>query len=251
MSYQAGDTYPATITVRDENAAPADPATLTLKVRDPAGTVTAFLYPATPIVRDSVGEYHADVTVTGPGMWVVQWSTTSPAQVEGVQIAVAAAPATVVTFATLDELALRLGKASTADLTAAQAAQGRMLLELVTGLIVDACDRDDTWAATYTPIRREVRAVCLEATARILQNPSGARSESETIGQYQHSSSYTDSAHGLSLTDNEILMCRRAIIGTTSGSAALESVLNTGYVPIDPDVDIYDWLDPVYPPPVL
>lgn len=249
MSYQAGDTYPATITVRDEDSELTDPTTLTLKVRTPAGVVTPYLYPAAPTVRDSVGVYHADVELTTPGMWVIQWATTQPAQVEGVQVYAAAAPTAAVTFATLDELALRLGKTGSGDLTAAQSAQGAMLLELVTGLIVDAVDRDDTWAATYSPVRRELRAVTLEAVARVMQNPSGARSESETLGQYQHSASYTDHAHGLELTEAEARMCRRAVIGQTSGSACLQSTLNTGYVPPDPDVDIYDWLDPVYPPP--
>lgn len=248
MSYQTGDTYSATLTVRSSTGVLTDPATLTLKVRDPAGTVTTSTYPASPIVKDGTGEYHADIALTGVGMWVIEWSTTSPAQVEGVQVSVAGAPSAAITFATLDELALRLGTTGASELTAAQAAQGHMLLELVTGLIIDAVDRDDTWAATAV-IRRELRAVCLEATARVMQNPSGARSESEQLGQYQRSASYTDHAHGLELTDAEIRMCRRAVIGQVSGSAYLESVLATGYVPPDPDVDVYDWVDPVYPPP--
>lgn len=246
MSYQAGDTYPATVTVRDEDGALTDPSTLTLKVRDHEGTITTYLYPATPIVRDSIGEYHADVVLTDGGMWALQWSTTAPAQVEGVQVHVSPAPIAVA-FATIDDLALRLGRDT---FTAAETAQAAMLLELVTGLIIDACDRDDAWAATYTPVRRELRAVCLEAVARVMQNPFGARAQSETLGQYSYSSSYTDGAHGLTLTDNEVLLCRRAVIGATSGSATLRALLPRRTTD-DPAVDIYDWLDPVYPAPWL
>lgn len=247
MSYQAGDTYPATVTVRDDTGALADPTTLTLKIRDHEGTITTYLYPAAPIVRASIGEYSAAVVLTDPGMWALQWSTTAPVQTEGVQVHVSPAPIAVA-FATIDDLALRLGKAE--PFTAAETGQAQMLLELVTGLIVDACDRDDTWAATYTPVRRELRAVCLEAVARVMQNPTGARNESETLGQWSHQSSYTDGAHGLTLTDNEVLLCRRAVIGTTSASATLRALLPRRTTD-DPAVDIYDWLDPVYPAPWL
>lgn len=224
MSYQAGDTYPATVTVRDAAGALTDPDALTLKVRDQAGTVTSYVYDDDAIiVRDSLGEFHADVPLDAAGMWVISWETSNEEQVEGVQVAVSAAPTAGVTFATLAELALRLGHASPDDMTAAQRAQGQMLLELVTGLIVDAVDKTDTWASTLYPIHRALRAVCLEATARVMQNPSGMSSESETLGAYSHTMRYESTgnaqASGLALTDEEVRMCRRAVWGTVSGSS--------------------------------
>lgn len=218
MSYQAGDTYPATITIRDETAALTDPTTLTLKVRDGDGTITTYLYPISPIVRDSVGEYHADIPMATSGMWAVQWSTTSPAQVEGVQVWVSPEPTATITLATLDELALRLGYTP-------NAAEATMLLEMATGLIVDAVGRDEEWLSTLAPIPTVLRAICLEMVARVLANRTSARSESETLGQYQHSVSFTDGAHGLALTDSEILLARRTVLTYTSGSSRVDSLI--------------------------
>lgn len=262
MSYQAGDTYPATVTIKDEDGVLTDPESLTLKVRDNTGVVTTYDYPDDPIDRDGVGEYHADVLLSDAGMWVLQWSTTDEEQVEGVQIAVSPAPTIGVTFATLSELALRLGKTSTADLTVAQRAQGQMLLELVTGVIVEVVGRDDDWAATLNPIPHVVRGVCLEAVARVMHtainNPTGMSSESETLGAYSHTTRYGEgggtngnTSGGLALTDAEAQMCRRAVLGSLSGSATLESFASTlrpytlsGLIEAGPDdPPIYDWTE--------
>jgi hypothetical protein len=153
-------------------------------------------------------------------------------------------------FASLDDLALRLGFASAADLTAAQVAQGEMLLLAASGLIVDAVDRDDAWAAALTTVPAVLRAVCLEMVARVMQNPSGVRSQSETLGQHSRSASFTDNAHGLTLTDAEERMCRRTAIGATSGSAYVDSIITemapatslAVLVEAGPnDPPVYDW----------
>ncbi len=125
-------------------------------------------------------------------------------------------------FATLGELADRIGAA---ELTDTQAAQGTLLLELATGLIVEAVDRDDTWAAALEEIPTSVRTTCVEMVARVMNNPTGARSQSETLGAHQYSTSFTDGAHGLELTASDISRCRRAILGQTSASARVESIL--------------------------
>ncbi len=130
-------------------------------------------------------------------------------------------------FATLNDLALRLpGTAtSSAGLTAKQSAQGTMLLQSATDVITDAVDRDATWANALSPVPAVLRAVCLEVVARVMQNPDGARSQSETLGQWSYATSYTDAAHGFGLTDREVALCRRAVLGQTCGSAHLESVV--------------------------
>jgi hypothetical protein len=245
MNWQVGDTYPATVTFRDATGALADPTSLTLKVRNPAGTITTAVYPASPVARLSLGSYRADISLTTTGMWVIEFDAADLPQVEGVQVFVGPAPTDGVTFATIDELAIRMGL----TFTTAQAAQGAMLLGMVTGLIIECVNRDDTWAATFTPIPRLVRAICLEVVARVMQNPAGARSESETIGQYQHSTSYTDGSSGLYLTAAEEVLCRRAILGATSGSAQLDSIVTQFAealpmvdwdLPIDTNPDIYE-----------
>ncbi len=263
MSYQVGDTYYATVSVTDVDDQPTDPDTLTLQVREPDGTVTAYVYGVDDlVVRDEEGEYHADVPLTEAGMWAIDWSTTGDAQLEGVQIAVSLALTSAVTFATLNDLALRLGKASSDDLTEAQKLQGAMLLELVTGTIVDNIGRDDEWAATFSPIPRVVRGVTLEAVARVMQsvqsaisNPSGASSKSETLGAYSHTIRYGENGGSstqsgstgaaLGLTDAEMRLCRRAILGTLSGSARVDTIVEPhGATTLnallrDP---IYDWI---------
>jgi hypothetical protein len=151
-------------------------------------------------------------------------------------------------FATLADLAVRLGRASSSELTAAQQAQGTLLLTLATGLITQAVDRDSTWADALSPVPTLLRAITLEVAARVMQNPVGARSESETLGQYQHSTSFTDRSHGLMLTDAEVVLCRRVIVGVSSGSAALDSmvtVLANNETLFDgwsgEEVELYDW----------
>jgi hypothetical protein len=230
MSYQAGDTYPAAITIRDGAGAVTDPESLTLVVRDNAGEITTLAYGTdAEIVRDSEGVFHADIPLTAPGMWVFEWATTNEAEVQGVQVYVSAAPSASVTFATLDQLALRLGITGAADLTAWQAAQGAMLLELVTALIVEAVDKTDEWAATLDPIPAMLRAVCLEAVARVMQNPGGVSSESETLGAYSHTARYefsSDQGTGVMLTEAEGRAARRAVYGVSSGSAYPISIVS-------------------------
>ncbi len=258
MSYQAGDTYPATVTVRDVAGALTDPDTLALNVRDPTGTVLTYDLEDSIIVRDSEGEYHADVPLDAAGMWIISWQTTDEEQVEGVQIAVSAVPTAGITFATLAELALRLGSLTTDDLTAAQRAQGQMLLELVTGTIVDNIGRDDVWASTLHPIPRVVRSVTLEAVARVMQpgmnNPSGVSSESETLGAYSHTVRYGENSGGstaaavaLGITAAEMALCRKALLGVSSGSAyvsslATELATGTRELPASESADdLYHW----------
>jgi hypothetical protein len=227
MSYQAGDTYPAQVTIRDTAGNPTDPDSLTLTVREPDGTTTVYVYGVDlEVVRDSEGVFHADIPLTATGMWVFAWATTNEDEVEGAQVAVRPAPTASVTFATLSELALLLGR----DLTAAQQAQGQFVLELATGLIVEAVDKTDVWANALNPIPRELRAVCLAVAARVLRNPMGVSSGSETLGQYSHTSRYEFTGggvvSGVGLTDDEARMCRRAVWGASSASAYPISVLS-------------------------
>lgn len=149
-------------------------------------------------------------------------------------------------FATTDEVQIRLGGTT---LTAGQIAQAELLIELATSILADNIGRDDEWAAALDPVPGIVRAVVLEAVARVMQNPAGARSESETLGAYSHSTSYTDGAHGLSLFDAEMRLCRTALLGGSSASAQVPSLITelaTGTR--DPPAsdtadDLYDWID--------
>jgi hypothetical protein len=66
----------------------ADPTTVVLKYRRGSGSTTTVTYPSAPIVKDSAGNYHADLDTTGfsgPGreLWEVQWTGTGTVAVIG------------------------------------------------------------------------------------------------------------------------------------------------------------------------
>ncbi len=231
MSYQAGDTYFSTATIRNAEDALVDPGDIALRVRDSAGEIATYEYPADDIiVRDSQGEYHADVPLTAAGMWVIEWDIAEFPEVEGVQISVAPAPTAGITFATLDQVALVLGKTTASEFTAAQAAQAAMLLELVTGTMVGGLGKTDEWAQALSPIPPIVRSVCLAVVARVMrpamQNPDGVSSQSETLGAYSHTTRYGENGGGMEAaatvslepTEDELRRCRRAIYGRSSAS---------------------------------
>lgn len=111
-------------------------------------------------------------------------------------------------FATLTDLAIRLSRTTSGELTAAQTAQGNLLLELASGLIREAAGKAATWDPV--PVPTILRAVCLEACRRVMTNPAGVRSEGETLGAHQHSVSYPDGAGDLYLTDREAKLVRAA-----------------------------------------
>lgn len=55
-----------------------DPTVTTLKYRKGAGATTTVTFPAAPIIKDSAGNFHADLDTsgfTGPDLelWQVQW----------------------------------------------------------------------------------------------------------------------------------------------------------------------------------
>lgn len=137
-------------------------------------------------------------------------------------------------FATLDQLAIRLGRTSEDELTAAQQAQGALMLELASGLIRDTAGKAFDWSPD--PASVVLRAICLEAAARVMTNPAGVRSEAETLGQHQHSVSYPDDHGALYLTDREAKLVRGAAglrSATTMPGTTLDHLIelrNTGEI---------------------
>lgn len=117
-------------------------------------------------------------------------------------------------FATLDDLAVRLGRLDSSALTATQQAQGTLLLTLASGLIREAGGKLYDWDPDPESI--VLRAICLEACARVMTNPAGVRTESETLGQHQHSVSYPDGHSAVYLTPREAKLVR----GVAGGGSA-------------------------------
>jgi hypothetical protein len=57
----------------------ADPTSVSVQVRNEAGTITTKTYP-TDIVKSAVGQYYYDLTPTLAGTWYVQWAGTGSVQ---------------------------------------------------------------------------------------------------------------------------------------------------------------------------
>lgn len=76
--YTDGDLVTVSATFLNSLGVPADPATVKLDYRKPFDLIkTTVTYPSAPIVKDSVGNYHANLDTTGQSgnteAWVYQW----------------------------------------------------------------------------------------------------------------------------------------------------------------------------------
>jgi len=56
----------ATFTVDNVNT---DPTEVTLKVKDPTGTTTTYLYSLAEVTKSATGVYHKDITLTDTGIY--------------------------------------------------------------------------------------------------------------------------------------------------------------------------------------
>ena len=74
-TYDIGDTIrlTATFTVSD---AVTDPTTITLKVKDPVGTITSYTYAAGTVTKASTGVYTKDIALTLSGPYFYRWEGT-------------------------------------------------------------------------------------------------------------------------------------------------------------------------------
>ena len=57
-----------------------DPTTITFKMKDPAGTLTSYVYGTNAeLVKDSVGKYHVLVSLNKYGIWWYRYEGTGTA----------------------------------------------------------------------------------------------------------------------------------------------------------------------------
>jgi hypothetical protein len=77
-SYYKGQLVRVSATYTDKTTGAAvDPAGVTFKYKNPAGSTTILVYPTDPtLVKDSVGNYHVDINANAIGNWYFQWSST-------------------------------------------------------------------------------------------------------------------------------------------------------------------------------
>ena len=63
--------------ITDSGGDPADPSgDITVTIKAPRTAPVSYVYDTEPeVVRDSEGEYHMDLTLSAPGVWVARWVT--------------------------------------------------------------------------------------------------------------------------------------------------------------------------------
>lgn len=75
-----GDIRRVSAAITNDAGAPTDPTTLVLKVRKPDAVVTTYTYLVDVIlVKDSTGNYHADLPLDQTGRWRYDWVGTGAA----------------------------------------------------------------------------------------------------------------------------------------------------------------------------
>lgn len=60
-----------------------DPTTITLKLRGPSGTTTAYVYSSGDLTQDTQGVYTKDVSLTSAGIYFYKWIGTGAAETAG------------------------------------------------------------------------------------------------------------------------------------------------------------------------
>lgn len=124
-------------------------------------------------------------------------------------------------FAQPSDVAARMG----VTFTSTQATQCDALLPQVALAIAAELDQDDAWLEDLTEAPTALFVTSVEAVTRVMQNPRGARSSSRTLGSFSETNSFADAAATLELTDREVLLCRRAVLGDT-GSSRPDTIIN-------------------------
>lgn len=82
--YVAGNLVRVSVQFADAQGTPVDPATVTLKVLDPAGVQTAYTFgQAVDIVKNATGQYHCDIDAAVEGNWRYRWASTGSGQAAG------------------------------------------------------------------------------------------------------------------------------------------------------------------------
>lgn len=72
--YDIGDQIRVGYTFKNSSGTAADPTTVTLKLRTPAGTETSHVYLTDlNVIKDSTGAYHYDLTLAESGTYSWRW----------------------------------------------------------------------------------------------------------------------------------------------------------------------------------
>jgi hypothetical protein len=78
-TYDCGDVVRLTAAFTDISNNPADPSSITLRVKQPDATVVVHNYPG-DIAKDSTGVYHFDLSISESGDWYYRFEGTGTVQ---------------------------------------------------------------------------------------------------------------------------------------------------------------------------
>ena len=80
-TYKVGQLVRLSAAFTDSDSAAADPTAVSLYYKDPSGTIGEWVYTVdTDIVKDSTGNYHADIGIDEAGRWRWRWTGTGAVQ---------------------------------------------------------------------------------------------------------------------------------------------------------------------------
>lgn len=79
--YQKGDLVRCSGNFKNSAGSDIDPTTVSFKFTTPGGVATTYLYGTdAQVVKDSVGNYHVDLSVNQRGDWHYRWESTGTGQ---------------------------------------------------------------------------------------------------------------------------------------------------------------------------
>jgi len=79
--YQEGDLVRCSGNFKNTAGADIDPTTVRFKFTKPSGLTTTYLYGTdAQLVRDSLGNFHVDLSADEPGEWRYRWESTGTGQ---------------------------------------------------------------------------------------------------------------------------------------------------------------------------
>lgn len=80
-TYDIGDLVRVSAVFTNSAGTAIDPTAVYVKYRTPAGVTTTLTYGVdVALVKDSVGHYHADISITAAGTWRYRWYSTGTGQ---------------------------------------------------------------------------------------------------------------------------------------------------------------------------
>lgn len=76
-TYDVGDQIKLTASFTNSSNVAADPTTVTVKTKSPAGTTTTYVYGTdNEVVKAGTGSYYILLTLSSAGMWYVRFAGT-------------------------------------------------------------------------------------------------------------------------------------------------------------------------------